>query len=244
MAKINAIKVNTEETQAIHATAAVVIYEAENLITGKQKEVIHYKINRDGEFSSPTALNIEAMQDLFNASKTGQTMTLLDKRILAVNNTSIVWYEPNRVEEIHFDVPEKNRKDLNRLCKGKKVHWPTLIFKIKENRLICRAIKGTARPTEKTPLYAAPLTHISATDGWVCMPQRLRIDPHLNLIENMLNISEHFYDGEFGHETGKNLASHPGGHDGLWREILKTNPKKFPDKYLQKTKERVADLLN
>lgn len=143
------------------------------------------------------------MQDLFNSAKRGQILQMMDPKVLAVNNTSIVWYEPNRVEEIHFDVPEQERKELNTLCKGKKVHWPTLVFKISGTQLTCRAIKGTARPTLKTKLFAAPLTHINATNGWVCMPQHLRIDLHMNMQQNMQNISEHFYDGVFGHATGR-----------------------------------------
>jgi len=40
------------------------------------------------------------------------------------------------------------------------------------------------------------------------------------------------------------LTSHPGGHDGLWREILKSSrQKRFPNRYLLETSETLQNFL-
>ena len=242
-----AIAVTVERRQKLKPETAIILYrEKEDFYrSGNTQEVILFEITERGEFVKPKALDMRCMQDIFNSANGKAEMEFLDSRILAHNNTGVVWYEPSRRTEIFFDCTEESRKDLNVLCKGKKVWWPALIFKLmRDGSLFCRALASSTRPNPQTKLYVAPLTHISAVNGHVCLPKHLHFDPNISIIENMKHYSEDFYRGIFGHETSGDLTTHPGGHDGLWREILKSpQAKRFPNQYLKDADETLQTFL-
>lgn len=241
-----AIAVTVERRLKLKPEAAIILYrEKENFYrSGNTQEVILFEITEQGEFVRPKALDMRCMQDIFNSANGKAEMEFLDSRILALNNTGVVWYEPSRRTEIFFDCTEESRKDLNVLCKGKKVWWPALVFKLSHGSLFCRALKGGSRPGPRTKLYVAPLTHIAPEGGRVCTPRYLHFDPGISMIENMKHYSEDFYRGIFGHETSGDLTTHPGGHDGLWREILKSpQAKRFPNQYLKDADETLQAFL-
>ena len=240
------INVTVECRRKLSPELALIVYrEGQNVYSsGKICEVIQFEITGQGEFVRPKALDIGCMQDIFNSTNGNVTMEFLDRRILALNNSSIVWYEPSRHTEIFFDCTEANRQDMNPLCKGKKIWWPALLFKLKQGSLYCRALADNRRPTLQSKLYVAPLTHINPPDGHVCTPQHLNFDPRISMIANMQRYSEDFYNGIFGHATNGELTTHPGGHDGLWREILQSPAnRRFPNQYLKETNETLQDFL-
>lgn len=239
------IRINVEQQRRLAPCEALIIYRecSDMYPSPKEKEAVHFEITEKGDFIKPKALSIKHLNDIFSSPDKSGSLEYLDSRILAMNNTKIVWYEPSRKAEILFDVPEKERQDLNLLCKGKPIWWPPLVFKFSNGSLLCRALNSDKRPIPETKLFVAPLTHISAEMGNVCMPINLRLDFGFSMIANMRNCSENFYSGVFGHITPGKLTTHPGGHDGLWREILKNPKKKFPMEYLKETKQTLQDFL-
>ncbi len=240
------INVTVERRRKLIPERALIVYreEQESYCATRNYDVIQFDITEEGEFVKPKALDIGGMQDIFNSMSGNASMEFLDTRILAMNNSSIVWYEPSRRTEIFFDCTEANRKDLNTLCKGRKIWWPALLFKLDHGILYCRALADNRRPTLKSKLYVAPLTHIDPQDRHVCTPPHLRFDPTASIIANMQRYSEDFYHGIFGHATYGELTSHPGGHDGLWREILQApGNRHFPNQYLKETNETLQDFL-
>ena len=240
------ISVIVERKRTLAPDMAIVYYSERGNQYGSEyaRAAIQFQITEQGQFVKPRALDMRCMQEIFNSPDGNPSMEFLDNRILAVNNTAIVWFEPSRKAEIFFDCTEESRKDLNVLCKGKKVWWPALVFKLRHGSLFCRALKDSRRPGPRTKLYVAPLTHIAPDGGRVCPPRYLHYDPGISMIENMKRFSEDFYRGIFGHATAGDLTSHPGGHDGLWREIL-TAPgnRRFPNQYLRETRETLQDFL-
>ena len=239
-----AIFVDVERRRQMKPYEALVVYREESQYAMEcGREVIHFEITSGGSFVKPKALSLRHLQDIFNSPGQTGCLEYLDRRILALNNTAIVWFEPSRETEIFFDAPEKGRKDLNKLCKGRLVRWPALLFKLSDGRLFCRALNSNRRPTPETRLFVTPLTHIAPETGAVCLPPGLKFDPAISLIANMRNISENFYNGVFGHATGGALTAHPGGHDGLWREILQAPQKRFPTQYLKETAQTLQDFL-
>ena len=240
------INVTVECRRKLSPELALIVYrEGQNVYSsGKICEVIQFEITGQGEFVRPKALDIGCMQDIFNSTNGNVTMEFLDRRILALNNSSIVWYEPSRRAEIFFDCTEANRKDLNTLCKGKKIRWPALLFKLNHGALYCRALANNRRPTLQSKLYVAPLTHINPVNGHVCPPRNLNFDPRISMIANMQRYSEDFYRGIFGHATDGEFTIHPGGHDGLWREILQSPAnRRFPNQYLKETSKTLQNFL-
>ena len=244
--KMNKINVSVERQRSLKPELALIIYSEGPNMYGheREKEIIQFMVTANGKFINPKALDMRSMQDIFNSAGKNSTLEYLDDRILAVNNTGVVWYEPSRKAEIFFDCPEDDREDLNALCKGKKVWWPSLLFRLDHGSLFCRALAEDRRPNPESKLYIAPFTHINAESGRVCLPQGLRFDPAQSMLENMRCFSEDFYLGIFGHGTAGNLTSHPGGHDGLWREILKSSrQKRFPNRYLLETRDTLQNFL-
>ena len=241
------ISITVERKRTLSPDMAIVYYsERENQYSSEYaRAAIQFQITEQGQFVKPRALDMRCMQDIFCNMSRKCNFEFLDRRILAVNSTGIIWYEPSRKAEIFFDCPEKNRMDLNALCKGKKVWWPALLFNLTQDGFLrCRALASSTRPNPQTKLYVAPLTHISAVNGHVCLPKHLHFDPNTSIIENMKHYSEDFYRGIFGHETSGDLTTHPGGHDGLWREILKSpQAKRFPNQYLMDADETLQAFL-
>ena len=238
------IRINVEQQRKLIPCEALIIYREYNGINTEEEEAVHFEITEKGDFIKPKALSINHLNDIFSSPDQSGSLEYLDSRILAINNTRIVWYEPSRKAEILFDAPEKDRQDLNLLCKGKPIWWPALLFKISNGNLFCRALNSDKRPTPETKLFVAPLTHIRADTGKVCLPNNLRLDLEISMIANMRNYSENFYSGVFGHGTPGELTTHPDGHDGLWRKILKNTKKKFPTEYLKETEQTLQDFLH
>ena len=240
------INVTVECRRKLSPELALIVYREEPNFYSSDRacEVIQFEITEHGEFIKPKALDIRCMQDIFNSANGNAAMEFLDTRILALNNSSIVWYEPSRRAEIFFDCTEANRQDMNPLCKGKKIWWPALLFKLKQGSLYCRALADNRRPTLKSKLYVAPFTHINPVNGHVCTPRHLNFDPGISMTANMQRYSEGFYHGIFGHATNGELTTHPDGHDGLWREILQASGNRsFPNQYLKETSKTLQDFL-
>ena len=240
------INVTVECRRKLSPELALIVYREEPNFYSSDRacEVIQFEIMEHGEFVKPKALDIRCMQDIFNSANGNAAMEFLNKRILALNNSSIVWYEPSRRAEIFFDCTEANRKNLNTLCKDKKIRWPALLFKLDQGALYCRALADNRRPTLESKLYVAPLTHINPVNGHVCTPRHLNFDPRISMTANMQRYSEGFYHGIFGHATDGELTTHPGGHDGLWREILQASGnRRFPNQYLKETSKTLQDFL-
>jgi len=122
--KLNKINVSVEGQRSLKPELALVVYEGGPDMYGfeREKEIIQFKITADGKFINPKALDMRSMQDIFNSAGKNSTLEYLAERILAVNNTGVVWYEPSRKAEIFFDCPEDDREDLNTLCKAQKSH--------------------------------------------------------------------------------------------------------------------------
>ena len=240
------INVTVECRRKLSPELALIVYREEPnyYCSDRAREVIQFEITEHGEFIKPKALDIRCMQDIFNSANGNAAMEFLNKRILALNNSSIVWYEPSRRAEIFFDCTEANRKNLNTLCKDKKIRWPALLFKLNQGALYCRALADNRRPTLESKLYVAPLTHINPVNGHVCTPRHLNFDPRISMTANMQRYSEGFYHGIFGHATDGELTTHPDGHDGLWREILQASGnRRFPNQYLKETSKTLQDFL-
>ena len=240
------INVTVECRRKLKPELALIVYREEPNYCSSDRncEVIQFEITEQGKFVKPKALDISCMQDIFNSTNGNAAMEFLDQRILAVNNSSIIWYEPSRKTEIFFECTEANRKDLDTLCKDKKIRWPALLFKLDQGALYCRALADNRRPTLQSKLYVAPLTHINPDNGHVCTPRYLNFNPTISMIANMQRYSEDFYRGIFGHATDGEFTIHPGGHDGLWREILQSPAnRRFPNQYLKEINETLQNFL-
>ena len=215
--------------------------------SGQKAAAIFHFAREDGSLAPGRALDMKALEYFFRNSNGADQLKFQDSKILARSCNSIVWYEKSRRAPIYFQIDRKNepgRAILNKLS-GRTVVWPPLLFVIMNGILLCRALKSNRRPTQKTKLYIAPLTHINEANGAVCLPEGIRFDRENSLEEKVKMVSELFYQGKFGHAThSMRQIEHPGGHDGFWVEYLKKKKHdRFPVELLKPANQTLGEIL-
>ena len=232
------MNISMQDEQKLVPSSAIIIYRD----SASAAAIIH-KIKDDGELSAGRNLDISSMEEIFRNANGKSHLDYLPPHVLALKNNAIVWFEKSRRSPIYFETTEKGRQELNKYS-GREVIWPTLLFKIQNSQLYCWALHSNRRPEPRTELYVAPLTHISESQGHVCLPSGMHLKNGVSPLENMLLVSENFYNGVFGHGTGSmRQIKHSGGHDGFWLEQLRTQPSKFPVDKLKKANLKLEDIL-
>lgn len=205
--------------------------------SGQKAAAIFHFAREDGSLAPGRALDMKALEYFFRNSNGADQLKFQDSKILARSCNSIVWYEKSRRAPIYFQIDRKNepgRAILNKLS-GRTVVWPPLLFVIMNGILLCRALKSNRRPTPKTKLYIAPLTHINEANGAVCLPEGIRFDRESSLEEKVKMVSELFYLRQI---------EHPGGHDGFWVEYLKKKKNdRFPVELLKPANQTLGEIL-
>jgi len=224
-----------------HATRAIVLYEAE----GSAFATVH-PIERTGEQwrvgpGQPLGRDglAEALQRLAGASHRRE---ILPEHVLYADAGRILWFRPAGVRPIFFHT---GKAEFDEAMRGAQALYPALLFLATPGRLYVWALGDDARPTGSTPLHQAPFLNIYDS-GLLCsgntkLPLEVRLD--------VAPWERAFYETTFTHSNVRDrLTGHPGGHDGLWRELVKP-PKRFPAKWLRPLRganraATVADALN
>ena len=193
------------------------------------------------------SLSVADLEELFHSENQKQKMLYIPPEVIAWSRNEIIWFEPGKIRPIYFDVPEKNRKFLNKIS-GKNVRWPSLIFKISQQKLYCWAIKGNKRPGLDSKLYNPPFTNIFA-DYSFCPPPEFHNLKYQNIISYARAAIDIFYRGHFSHTGGNSFNSilYPEGRDRFWQmmvnELENGKCKTFPYKYLVISPKKLKDIL-
>ena len=125
---------------------------------------------RNKQFMSGKSLDPAELEELLHTPNQQRHMNYLPAQVIAYSQNEILWFEKSAVRPIYFNVPkeEKERLFLNRIS-GKKVIWPSLLFKISRNSISCWALKSNRHPLPTTQLYFAPFTNLFS-DQKFCLP--------------------------------------------------------------------------
>jgi PRTRC genetic system protein B len=151
---------------------------------------------------------------------------VLPGKILYINpqtNGFAVWHTPPQEVTLYF-VPGL------KIPNGK-AKIPALIWKATKDSMNVYAVKGKAKPTEKTSLFHAPFFNLYDT-GNVCMGTvNIQIDRYTSLEDFMSKWEAYFFNSYFSHTIG----SHHKSEDlvALWQSLIDTG-QDFPQEQLIK----------
>lgn len=194
-----------------------------------------YDIGRNGNPINAHPLSMQEMVSLSELFQSTQELKgnylkskgILPNKVLYINpggNGFAVWYTPPQEVDLYFvqglHIPNG------------KAQIPAMIWKATKDSLNVYAVKGKAKPTDKTTLYQAPFFNIYES-GNVCMGTvNISIDRFTNLDEFMGKWEAYFFNSYFSHTIGSHNSSQIPLVE-LWQGQIGTG-KQFPQETLVK----------
>lgn len=163
-----------------------------------------------------------------------ETRIVLSDRIVCADSRGMAWWVPARRRPIFFNTSDKA---FNKAVNGKEVLHPPLLFLAAPNRLSVFALAENKRPAGDTVLCRAPYFNLYDRGTMCAGNARL---PDVVLPSETEIWERAFFETFFTHSNmhGEKLTRHKGGHDGLWRELVKPvrthccGQEVFPREYL------------
>jgi PRTRC genetic system protein B len=116
---------------------------------------------------------------------------------------------------------------------------PALVWMAMDHSLLVRALKENRRPAADTKLCVAPYWNVYDT-GSVCLGSMRA--PDASTVASILQWEQSFYESEFTHGNVGRLTRHPGGFEGLWKELA--GKEEFPIESLIELPETVGEFLS
>jgi PRTRC genetic system protein B len=211
--------VSQEFNQQYTPQKALLIYQMKEINhdgqygTGEDNRQTYVESYDIGKYGNPinahplTMQEMVALSELFQSSQELKSNYLKSKgvlpnKVLFINgqtNGYAIWYTPPQEVVLYFV------QGLN-IPTGK-AKIPAMIWKATKNSLNVYAVKGKAKPTDKTLLYHAPYFNIYSS-GNVCMGTvNVNIDRFTNLDEFMEKWETYFFNSYFSHTIGGHQAS-------------------------------------
>jgi PRTRC genetic system protein B len=138
----------------------------------------------------------------------------IPENVVAVNHTSVAWYEPAATRTMLFD-PASD--DAVRAFNGRVIPHPPLLFIAGNRNIRVFALPDDRRPTGDVPLLIAPFWNVFR-EGVVClgsMPIPKSADP-----SNVRQWTDAFFNSYFTHLNGAKNWAHPGTYAELLRDVL------------------------
>lgn len=169
-----------------------------------------YDIGKQGNPINAHPLSMQEMVSLSELFQSTQELKgnylkskgILPNKVLYINpgaNGFAVWFTPPQEVDLFFvqglQIPNGKAK------------IPAMIWKATKDSLNVYAVKGKAKPTDKTTLYQAPYFNIYES-GNVCMGTvNISIDRFTNLDEFMGKWETYFFNSYFSHTIGSHNSS-------------------------------------
>ncbi len=178
---------------------------------------IHEVLQSEGEASllPGKCVTREIVDDLLRTlSNAPMQRQILPPEVIC-DTGCLCWWKPACRAPIFFSTKEKK---FNQEVSGKEVLHPPLLFLAKPGRLQIFALKENERPTAETVLCRAPYYNLY-DEGAMCRGN-VRL-PEVCQVRDIPIWEKAFFETNFTHSNigGQKLTTHPGGHDGLWREM-------------------------
>jgi PRTRC genetic system protein B len=123
--------------------------------------------------------------------------------------------------------------------KGAIFPQPALVWLAMDHSLSIRALKENRRPAADTKLCVAPYWNVYDT-GSVCLGSMRA--PDASTVASIPQWEQSFYESEFTHGNVGRLTRHPGGFEGLWKELA--GKEEFSTESLIELPETVGEFLS
>ncbi len=169
--------------------------------------------------------------------KPKEALQVIDKRVIASGDDTLVWYESAQVRPIYFRIGRKNQKFT--------VPWPTLIFKAKGRSISVVASRFKRPPKLSEKIYHAPLMNVYQNTS-VCTGSA--ICPDETTPASLSQWNTVIYDSNFTHTNHDHTLRQPGNKETttpalhqFWRELR--DKKTFPVRQLNPLDKTLEDWI-
>lgn len=151
----------------------------------------------------------------------------LPANVLVAEAGIIAWWTPVQRRPIFF----ATRTDFDAEANAKHALHPALLFVGRPRGLTVYALAENDRPGDATRLLRAPYYNL---EGHGAMCRGTVPMPESTIPASIPAYERAFFDSSFVH-TGmgnQDLCRHPGGHNGLWKDLIAIKGDAFPVKHL------------
>lgn len=212
------VNVNIGQNRHFALHEALLIYHADQKPAweaGNTFVTHHPVVTRGGkqpELGPGKLLTTEFIQAILHALGTNLPIEYLPDHILARTDRALAWWTPAQQRPMFFGGTQRN---LSRLS-GRIFPQPALVWKAVDRSLTMRALKESQRPRPDTKLAVAPYWNVYDT-GEVCLGSMRA--PKVSTVDSIAQWEQSFYESEFTHGNIGRATRHPGGFEGLWKEL-------------------------
>lgn len=200
-------------TQTLEAVEALLIYRqgrAAAVVSSHPASVTDGKIEVGPGSCLTRDAVIEIWKGLVRASSGRE---ILPEHVLYVDGSRVLWYRPANRRPVFFHT---GRREFDDELRGRQALFPPLLFLATAGRLHVWGLGGDRRPGPDVPLYQAPFLNIYATGAMCAGTAKLPLE----VSTDVALWEKAFFETTFTHSNLRDkLTLHPGGHDGLWREL-------------------------
>lgn len=226
---MDALGLLTEKPE-IELGLAVLVYAGRGGAVATVHPVVDDPRTREPVLGDARVMTREGLQLLvrhISGQGVGYERDVIPENLLVGEYGIVAWWAPSARRPLFFDT----RTAIDQELSGQIALHPPLVFVGKPGHLSVYALKDNRRPTRDTELFRAPYLNLYAM-GAMC-PGNLPL-PQAALASDIPQYEEAFFDSSFTHaNTYKGpLVTHPGGHNGLWREMVDPGAAEFPAQYL------------
>ena len=202
--------------------------------------ITHHEVTRGEHARQPAlgaakALSIEFVQSLVQALGGRVQPEFLPENVIARTERLIAWWTRAQKRTIFFGTTQGDMGGIN----GAIFPQPALVWLATDRSLSVRALKEDRRPGADTRLCVAPYWNLYET-GSVCLGSMRA--PDASTVASIPQWEQSFYESEFTHGNVGRLTRHPGGFEGLWKELA--GKEQFPVNSLIELPETVEEFLS
>lgn len=200
--------------------------------------VTHHPVTLNGEkkpeLGTANPLTVDFVRSLMHSLGGKIPVEFLPDNILARTDRTLAWWTPAQKRPMFFG----NRQgDLHGIS-GRIFPQPALVWLTLDGRLFVRALKESRRPTAETTLAVAPYWNLYQS-GDVCLGSMRA--PKISAVTSIPQWEQSFYESKFTHGNVGRVTRHPGGFEGLWKELASRN--RFPTRWLIELPQTVEAFL-
>lgn len=175
------------------------------------------------------------LESLARSLSGGASAEVLPANVLAKGDRMIAWWTPACRRQMFYENAEHKAAALN----GRSFPQPPLVWRVDHGGLRIRSLAENKRPDAATTLAVAPFWNLS-DDGRVCTGT-MRC-PDNTSVASITEWERGFYESAFTHANVGRLTRHPGGFEGLWRELADKR-KAFPAETLIRLPQTLAQFV-
>ncbi len=200
--------------------------------------VTHHPVTTNGakkpELGPASPLTVDFIHSLMHSLGGQIPVEFLPDTILARTDRTLAWWTPAQKRPMFFGNTQGDLQGIS----GRMFPQPALVWLTLDGALFVRALKESNRPRAETTLAVAPYWNLYES-GDVCLGSMRA--PKISEVASIPQWEQSFYESKFTHGNVGRVTRHPGGFEGLWKELAGRD--EFPVDSLIELPQTVEEFL-